>query len=526
MPTVRHTHASRWSSLAIGLVALAGILTIYPPSLGFDFYTEDFLSLRPWSSGVLWRTFTGTWQAFPDAPGFYRPVSTLYYAVAFDLFGLNIAPLHILPLIVVTLSGWLVGLVVWRETSSRTGGMVAALLYCVHPGTTTAVGPWVANQYHGFATICALLALLYWQRCRTRRLTSWAPLLIPLVLAGFTKEDALMLPLVLVVSHGVIAWWTGTLAPPSRAVIAAGIALFAAMNTWRIVMLGGFGGYWWPEPVELLLNLVRGPYYILLVQLGAPVWAVTATVASVGCLVAMAIGVWRSPSAPSTRVALIGMVLLTLTNMPLMLMTSMARGYLLSLGAVFIVTAGLMTVGRWMSDSGRPRLAVLATAAVVVTFVGTSRERLMIYAPCSEDAVAGYAWIRDWMLPTIAPEFGPWLTTHITTCDPATYQPVVTLPVATWHLPGGDIVVLVTDTARAFTLDVSSPSASPETPVTLNLVVNGASLTPIQLTSPTWTTVPLSPATSFRTSLRRSHRVDVLTHGVSDVELRTVVVPH
>lgn len=522
MPAVSRVHTSRWWPVAMGLVAIAGVLTIYLPSVRFDFYTDDFVSLRPWSSGILWRTFTGTWQDFPDAPGFYRPVSTLYFAAAFYLFGLNSAPLHILPLLVVPLSGWLVGLFVWRETASRAAAATGALLYVIHPGTTTAVGPWIANQYHGFATICALVALLLWQRCRARPLAAWAPLLIPLVLAGFTKEDALMLPLVIVIAQWTIARWTGTIPAPTRAVVLAALGLFAAMNGWRLLMLGEFGGYWWPEPRDLVLNLLRGPFYILLVHLGAPGWAATATAASLLCLVATAVGVWRDRSAPTTRVAFVGLVLLVLCNLPLILMTSMARGHLLTLGAVLMLTAGVMTLGRWARRTRGRFVAGVAFAVLVGTFIGTSRDRLQIYAPCSEDSRAGDIWVRGDMLPYIAPEFGPWLDARIASCDPATYRPLVeTLPVATWPLPDGGATLLVTDAAQALTLRVRAAGASPGSPTPLDIIINGRRGSTVALTTSDWTDVRLSLHASWLTLFRRSHRIDVLTSGVTGVEVRT-----
>jgi hypothetical protein len=205
----------RW---LIALGPLAGVLVVvlYWPSLQFDLYADDFVSLRPWFPDAFWRSLTGTWLEFPDAPGFYRPVSTAYYALAFYFFGLNAAPLHVLPLLVVPLCGWLVGVYVWRETGCRTAALTATVVYVIHPATTMSVGPWIANQYHGFATICVLVTMILWQRCRERPLRAWAPLVVPIVIAGFTKEDALMLPLVLVTAQWALARWTGTVTAPTR----------------------------------------------------------------------------------------------------------------------------------------------------------------------------------------------------------------------------------------------------------------------------------------------------------------------
>jgi hypothetical protein len=508
---VTDVHTSRRWLTALGLLAGVLVVVLYWPSLQFDLYADDFVSLRPWFPDAFWRSLRGTWLEFPDAPGFYRPVSTTYYALAFYFFGLNAAPLHVLPLLVVPLCGWLVGVYVWRETGCRTAALTATVVYVIHPATTMSVGPWIANQYHGFATICVLVALILWQRCRERPLRAWAPLLVPVLIAGFTKEDALMLPLVLVTAQWALARWTGTVTAPTRPVVLAAVGVFVAVNLWRVVMLGGPGGYWMPGLVDLVLNAVRGPIYILLIQLRAPTWAQVASVASLVCLIAAALVVHRHRAEALTRVAIVGFVLLVLANLPLILMTSRERGYLLTLGAVLMLTAGLVSIARRLRRTHGARIATLVPVVVIVAFAATSVNRLQMFGPCSTETRVGNQWIRQDMVQYLAPELGPWIEARITTCDPDTYRPIVeTLPVATWSHAGG-ATMLVKETARAVQVRarVTGPTAVP-----LGVSVNGRPLPPVQVEPGAWMEfeVPLEP--SWLTPLRRSHRIDFENGGV------------
>jgi hypothetical protein len=92
----------------------------------------------------------------------------------------------------------LVGLFVWRETESRRAAMLAAGIYGVHPALAYSQAVWLTNQMHLLASLVVLLALLAWQRARTRSARAWWPLAV-LQLVGFgVKEDLVMLaPLLL-----------------------------------------------------------------------------------------------------------------------------------------------------------------------------------------------------------------------------------------------------------------------------------------------------------------------------------------
>lgn len=512
----------RWLA-GLALLAWALVAVLYWPSLHFDLYADDFVFLRPWLPEAWWRSLTGTWLEIPDAPGFYRPVATTYYALAFYVFGLNAPALHALPLLVVPLCGWLAGVYVWRETRLPSAALIATVLYVIHPATTVSVGPWIANQYHGFATICVLVTLILWQRCRERPLRAWAPLLVPIVIAGFIKEDALMLPLVLVVAQWAIARWTGTVAPPPRTVVMAALALFATLNLWRVLMLGGPGGYWWPDVIDLAMNAVRGPIYILLIQLRAPVWAQVASVASVVCLIAAVRTAIHARAEPLTRVAIVGLVLLVLANVPLILMTSRERGYLLTLAAVLMLTTGLHAIAMWFHRRQGAAAAALACIAVAITLAATSANRLRMFGPCSRETRTEDQWIAQDMVRYLAPELGPWIRNRMQSCDPATYRPLVeTLPVATWSHAGG-ATMMVRERARAVAIQIRVTGA---TSIEMTVSVNGRPRPAVAVDSGDWVEVTVPLEASWLTPLRRMHRVDIRTGSHDGVEFRSGAITY
>jgi len=276
-------------------------------------------------------------------------------------------------------------------------------------------------------------------------------------------------------------------------------------------MLGGPGGYWWPELADLMLNTLRGPIYVLLVQLRGPLWTHLASVASLICLLAAVRFTFVHRAAPLARVAVVGAVLLVLSNAPLMLMTSRRRGYLLALAASLLLTVGIVSLWRWLHRARGGRAAIPALAVVAVTFVATSANRLQTFGPCSPASQRGDIWLHQDMVQYLAPELGPWLEARIATCDPETYRPIVeTLPVATWS-HGAGATMLVQETARA--VQVRARVTGP-TPVSMGVSMNGHPRPSVLVEPGAWIEFEVPLEASWLTRLRRSNRVDFRSTGV------------
>lgn len=495
--------------ILIGLVVCIAVLAIYPASLKFGFHSEDFVFFRPFQAGDLWQVMTGRWFDAPGAPYFYRPLSVFVHALEFYLFGLNPFPIHLISVLIVAACGFLCGVYVMRESESPGLGVMAAAVYTLHPATTIAVGPWMANQYQGLATICALWALLLWRTRRDGPPRTWLPIALPLIMAGLFKENALMLPLVLVGAHWGMARWATGVRPPTRAAWIAAVGLFVAMNTWRIVMLGHIGGYGNETVWSALRELWRGPVYVLLT---GREWTVANVTASV-LVSAVTLGVgWltlrRVPLA-GVRVAIVGFSLIAWCSLPLAIVPSRARAYLVALGGALVLAVGAYQA--W-THLRRARVVVAhgLLAVLMASLWTTSLARLQTYAPCSEWTRFGDLWVLGDMAPYLPPEFVPWLRQRIRTCRPDAQERIVdSLPVATWHLPSGDKTILVPERFARLQVRVRSEEASAEHPITINVGVNGRTVTPVVLHSREWIDVDIALAPSWWNRLRRGHRIDI-----------------
>ncbi len=502
----------------IGLAVCIAVLAIYPASLQFGFHSEDFVFFRPFQAGDLWQVTTGRWFEAPGAPYFYRPLSVFVHALEFYLFGLNPFPIHLISVLIVAGCGLLCGVYAMRESGSPGLGVMAAAVYTLHPGTTIAVGPWMANQYQGLATICALWALLLWRTRRDGPPRTWIPIAAPLILAGLFKENALMLPLVLVGAHWGMAKFTADVKPPTRAAWIAAVGLFAAMNTWRVLMLGNVGGYGDETVAFMIGQLWRGPLYVLLT---GREWSVANIGASIlVSLLTLSVGwaVVRRLPMTGAGVAIVGVSLIAWCSLPLAIVPSRARAYLVALGGALILAVGAYEL--WSRLRGGR--AIAARGLVMVLMAGlltTSHARLQTYAPCSEWTRFGDLWVLDEMTPYLPPEFVPWLRQRIRTCRPDAQERIVdSLPVATWHLPSGDKTILVPERFSQLHVRIRSEEGAADHPITIDIDVNGRPVRPVVLHSREWVNVEIPLAPSWWNRLRRSHRIDI-DAGTAEVEV-------
>ena len=85
---------------------------------------------------------------------YYRPLTaSLNYAGMFYVFGLNGRAMRLVLLTEVVLVGWLLALVVLRESGSPTLAGVGALLYAVHPSLPDSTTGWLMAQQHACSSL-------------------------------------------------------------------------------------------------------------------------------------------------------------------------------------------------------------------------------------------------------------------------------------------------------------------------------------------------------------------------------------
>ena len=395
--------------------AVVSVALMYARTLHYGFFWDDFDVLRPWTRGDLWRAWVGPYRPW-EPIAFYRPLTSTYYAAASTMFGFNALALHVIPLIALAVLAVLTARFVMRDTSNHTMAGIAAVLVSTHPTLATSMGPWIANQYHTFMTICLVAALLIWQRGRLGTTAWWWRAAPWLVAAAWFKEDGLLLPLAL----GLAQWWTASLAPQSelarpsrRAWLALG-ALVVALIVWRALWLPSQLGYGWRTSGQMLANLLRAPRYVLLWQVGPPAVAWPAMAAKAAILVASVWVLVRARTAPGARLIVTGITVMVVANLPLMFVSSEGRWHLIGWGAV-LMTAGAL--GEWIARV--PRWGWVASVAIVLALAASSVERVATFAPCSTESLSHDEEMAE--TPDLPPPLRAWISARAETCRTGHY---------------------------------------------------------------------------------------------------------
>lgn len=508
---------------------IAAVAGVYWPSLAFDLYEDDLYDLRPWPPELLAGVWSGPWT--PNGlHDYFRPLAVWSFHLMFEAFGWNTSALHVMALVTLAVVAWLVGHLVLRESGSRALGTVASLLYVVHPATAVAGGPWIVNQYQAVIPAMTIAALLVWHRWRDRSGTGWALVVVPIVVAALTKENGLMVPLMLC----GIAWsrrvWLGevTRDPWRRGLVIAGV--FVALNVWRMAALG----WQWPQRASdygVWEGLLGGAVVFFWHPVVGPptawslLFAVISTVVTGAGLYALV----RRTSRPAVALVLTGLVILVCASLPSALVFSRERLIPHGLGVVLIWSGGLLTMGAWLQTRWKTAAVLVAIPSVAATVLMT-RTAIEQFNPCHvypmptpQDA----RWVLE-EVPLVPPEVVPWLVAHPRPCDPAQLTPFYkTATTLTWNVveqgsaPEGmvqdlrysEVVALVTPSARSVVVTLRHPDATADQPVVVHVSGSGGAATSLTLDSSEWknVTVPLAP--DLGSWLRRMYRVEIEVPG-------------
>lgn len=508
------------------LLAAACVIPLYWPSLRYDLFQDDYYLLRPWPPEHLIQAWYSGWF-LPEARDFYRPFAIWLYKALFYPFGLNTRVLHILPFVVLTTLAWMVGRFVRRESSSLPLGAVAVILTVVHPMVTVAAGGWVANQYQALVGIGMMASLLWWQTCRDKPWTWWWPMVIPMFVAGFTKETGLMIPLIVAAIHAGRAGLMRDLAWPScRWCLPVLVLVFVGFNGWRWWVLGGAGSYGGVVASDVVDNFFRGPWATLfepvrILDPSLPKWLFAGP-----CALAVAAALWallrRAPVAGS--LALAGVVILVAMSVPTAFVFSRDRLMPHPVGAVLLLTSGILVaarqrpVVRW----GAGTTAVVGLgAALVLTTTALAR-----FEPCrSEQLGDPNSLLLEQR--TVPPEMIRWLTfLQRNGCNSDTHAPLFRATQRlTWGVIEQDghlatyerrhvwvrprIVALLDQRAVQVIVRVRHPLASPTNLVPLLVVADGGATFTAELNSPEWRDISVPLARTLLTWTRQMHRLEL-----------------
>lgn len=533
----------RWrgGDLPYLLLAVGCVLPLYWPSLRYDLFQDDFFLLRPWPPEHLIGVWTGGWFV-PESADYYRPFAIWLYKALFFPFGLNSRVLHVLPLLMLSALAWMVGRFVRIEAGDTRLGALAVVLTVVHPMTTVAAGAWIANQYQALVGIGMMGALLWWQRCRNRSFVWWLPMALPIILAAFTKETGLVVPLIVVAIHVGRTLWVRNLAAPTRWWhLLAVIGLLLALLGWRGFALGGVGGY--PTPRAVAVDQYFDAYWAVLFEpvrmVGTPLakW-VFAGASLLGVGTGLFVLLRRMPTVAAT-LALEGLVILGAMAVPTAMVFSRDRLMPHPVGAVLLLTAGA-AVAAQLSTAWRVLAGAAATLGVVasVTLASTALTR---FEPCRSVQVGDPFSLLDEPR-TVPPEMIRWLDLlRRNGCDSATHAPLVTATQRlTWgvieqdgHLPVYDrrhvwarprVVALIDQRAVQVIVRVRHPGASATTPVPIHLVADGGTEFTVDLVSPEWRDILVPLSRTLLTWTRQMHRLELTVprEFVPGVDMRPI----
>jgi hypothetical protein len=492
--------------LWLAAIAAAAVWLTYAGSLHDDLFWDDYGVLRPRSWADLVGVLHGEWQA---GPPFYRPLATWYYALCFDLFGLNAVPLHILSILELTCAAWLTGVFVLRETRSGPAAAFAAALFGVHPAIAFSSGPWFSNQFHLLVTLCTIGALLCWQaRRHAPQARAWWPIGALVAIGCLIKEDTLMVLPALLLLQYARARLAGDVPKPTRRLLLGAAALACGLLLLRYASVGGAGRYGPVSATVVVINWLRGPYRVLgwLPMDGALMW-IAAGLCGAG-LVGGAIAVARRPASAAATVWIAGACLFGFANVPLGLASNLSRYHLLSLGAVLMIAGGMAAFGAAMSSTTAKRAWGAAFAAGLVALSFASREAQADYRPCTPGNLERDQDVIPWI--ATPPDLRAWLVHKIDACRTGTYRPLVqSLDHVLWDMGTDRRVALVTLRASAATVSIRVAGASAATPIPVSVTTDAGEILRVTLTSPDWRElrVPLRPR--GLAWLRQMQRLDV-----------------
>ncbi|HJR58873.1 MAG TPA: hypothetical protein VJ813_05740 [Vicinamibacterales bacterium] len=381
-----------------GLIAAAivGTWLVYGATLAYGFHYDDYHFVKPYPSAEVLATFSGPWDAAGIERRFYRPLTIAFYALRFELFGLNAQAHHTASLILFACASVLAGLLAGRIAGSWAAAALAAAVFVAHPAMAYAQAVWITNQMHLLASLIVLGALLWWSWIAGRGVAWWLPLL-PLAAAAFlVKEDGIMLlPVVLLLHAFRRRLVDPDLAPAPRPFIALAALVLIGLVALRHVMLGGIGGYGLPSPAEAAVNFGKGLVRVFALMpsrapwLPPPTWfAIALPLAALAC--------WRRASPGVRFLFLAGGVIGVVFNLPFVLVTKKEQLHLVALGSSLLLAGSALTV----IEAARSR--AIRTAAIIPIAVGLTacaaiaRQASMDFEPFGRMVLTADEIVRTW----------------------------------------------------------------------------------------------------------------------------------
>ena len=494
-------------TLAILAAAIVAATVVYAETIGYGFHYDDYHTVRPWSGAELRAAATGNWDTYGVMVPFYRPLTALWYAARFEIFGLDAAPQHVLSIAGVVFSALMLGLFVRREGASAVASVFAAVAFAAHPSLPYAMGVWLTNQMHTLTTIVVLAALLVWQRRRDMTDASlirrhWP--IVALTVIGFgLKEDAIVLPLAIV----ALTWLRARLQASARGDVVSlavgAIGVIAALVAARYLALGTLGGYSRPGLARMWTNFTAGLDHVVRQVPADRPWQLLTSVLLTSLLLAGIVAAFRRSALTGRYLLAVGLTLVLAFNLPFALVTKQEQYHLLIAGAAVALAGAVealraLTRDRWRVAVGAIALATTMPMALV------ARDAVHDFEPCSAITLSTDQLAAGWY--SVPVEIKQWMQRKTAACQRGAPIPALTaLPIVTWgaydeerdergrpwRWTTGRVVMLVAADLQTVRILLRDPT--PNTPVTVRMSGPGG-VTPMALPAGQWqyVDVPIS----------------------------------
>jgi tetratricopeptide (TPR) repeat protein len=296
----------RW---AVPSICVAGTIA-YLAVPSFQFVHDDRIQILENStllhmSSISQYFLHHVWSYIPDMPAsYYRPLFSAWLNLNYALFGRHAAGWHIAVLCLHLLASVLTYRLIWTVFRSQATGLLAALVFAVHPVHVESVA-WISGSTDPLAAIFVISAFLTYRKTRYARgrmrvLTIFASLAC-FACALLIKEAALLFPILLILDSLLLSQNER----PPRTVVASVLPYFllaAAYCLIRVKVIGSFSPAHIPLPAATLFYTLPSVLFfylgLLLFPMGLSLFYDTPYVTSpdflhfwIPCLVLLGAGV-------------------------------------------------------------------------------------------------------------------------------------------------------------------------------------------------------------------------------------------
>ena len=202
-------------------------------------------------------------DTIPIANTYYRPLLEIFYKIQYLFFGLNPYSFHLCNVILHIVNGILIYLIMIFLTESKLLPFSVAMLFLIHPVQSEAVAciSGISNLLYTMFLLCSFVFYLFseTEEKKTREILLYIVSLISFVFALFTKEQALVLPL-LIILYEVCFIRSQKRPLIQRGLRLAGILILAFGYLWlRKIILKNALPEFFTHPQELWLRILSIP---------------------------------------------------------------------------------------------------------------------------------------------------------------------------------------------------------------------------------------------------------------------------